>query len=72
MATLRTESRKTTTHDRHNATIAGASDAVLNNPVQRFARDLNTASNHRIFERDGRYADHTRHLLGQPIQSLLV
>jgi hypothetical protein len=52
--------------------LIGASGAMLDNPIQRFARDINTASNHIIFERESRYGDHTRQLLGQPITSRLV
>jgi|GEM_PF-6689144 len=39
---------------------------------QRFARDINTASNHVIFERETRYGDHVRQLLGQPITNRLA
>ncbi len=39
------------------ASLIGASGAMLDNPIQRFARDINTASNHVIFERESRYGD---------------
>lgn len=54
------------------ASLVGASGAMLDNPIQRFARDINTASNHVVFEREGRYGDYARQLLGQPIKSFLV
>lgn len=54
------------------ASLIGASGAMLDNPIQRFARDINTASNHVIFERESRYGDHARQLLGQPITNRLV
>ena len=53
------------------ASLIGASGAMLDNPIQRFARDINTASNHVIFERESRYGDHARQLLGQPITNRL-
>ena len=54
------------------ASLGGAGGAMLDNPIQRFARDINTASNHVVFEREGRYGDYARQLFGQPIKSLLV
>ena len=54
------------------ASLIGASGAMLDNPIQRYARDVNTASNHLIFERASRYGDYTRQLLGQPITNRLV
>lgn len=54
------------------ASLVGASGAMLDNPVQRFARDINTASNHVVFERESRYGDYARQLLGQPITNRLV
>ena len=54
------------------ASLIGASGAMLDNPIQRFARDINTASNHVIFERESRYADHTRQLFDQPITNRLI
>jgi len=42
------------------ASLIGASGAMLDNPIQRFARDINTAANHLIFERESRYGDHAR------------
>ncbi len=54
------------------ASLGGASGAMLSNPIQRFARDINTASNHIGFEREGRYGDYARQLLGQPVTSVLV
>ena len=54
------------------ASLIGASGAMLDNPIQRFARDISTASNHVIFERESRYGDHTRQLLDQPITNRLI
>lgn len=54
------------------ASLGGASGALLDNPIQRFARDINTASNHVVFEREARYGDYARQLIGQPITNLLV
>ncbi len=54
------------------ASLGGASGAFLDNPIQRFARDINTASNHVVFERESRYGDYARQLLGQPITNKLV
>lgn len=54
------------------ASLVGASGAMLDNPIQRFARDVSTASNHVIFERESRLGDHTRQLFGQPIANQLV
>jgi 3-hydroxy-9,10-secoandrosta-1,3,5(10)-triene-9,17-dione monooxygenase len=54
------------------ASLVGASGAMLDNPIQRFARDINTASNHVVFERESRYGDHARQLFGQPITNQLV
>lgn len=54
------------------ASLVGASGAMLDNPIQRCARDINTAANHVVFERESRYADHARQLLGQPITNQLV
>jgi len=53
------------------ASLIGASGAMLDNPIQRFARDINTAANHLIFERESRYGDHARQLIGQPITNRL-
>ena len=54
------------------ASLVGASGAMLDNPIQRFARDVSTAANHIVFDRESRYADHTRQLLGQPITNPMV
>lgn len=54
------------------ASLVGASGAMLDNPIQRFARDINTASNHVVFGRESRYGDYARHLFGQPITNILV
>lgn len=54
------------------ASLIGASGAMLDNPIQRFARDINTASNHVIFERESRYGDYARQLFDQPITRRLV
>ena len=54
------------------ASLIGASGAMLDNPIQRCARDISAASNHVIFERESRYGDHARQLIGQPITNLLV
>ena len=53
-------------------TLMGAGGAMLDNPVKRFARDINTAANHKIFEHDVRYADHARLLLEQAPKSFLA
>lgn len=49
--------------------ITGASGSRLDNPIQRAMRDITTGSNHVIFDRESRYADYGRLLLGQPIQN---
>ncbi len=54
------------------ASLIGASGAMLDNPIQRCARDVSAAANHVIFERESRYGDHARQLLGQPITNPLV
>ncbi len=54
------------------ASLVGASGAMLDNPIQRCARDISTAANHVIFERESRYGDYTRQLFGQPITNRLV
>lgn len=54
------------------ASVAGASGSRLDNPIQRALRDISTASNHAIFDRESRYADYGRLLLGQPTQSPLA
>ncbi len=54
------------------ASVTGASGAFLDSPIQRALRDITTASNHVIFDREVRYADYGRILLDQPIQNMLV
>ncbi len=54
------------------ASLTGASGAMLDNPIQRCARDVSAAANHVIFERESRYGDHARQLIGQPITNRLV
>jgi len=54
------------------ATIAGASGARLDNPIQRALRDIQTASNHAFFDRESRYADYGRVLTGQGAQSMIA
>ena len=54
------------------AALTGASGAMLDNPIQRFARDINTSSNHVVFEREARYGDYARQLLGLPLTNMLV
>ncbi len=54
------------------ASLVGASGAMLDNPIQRHARDIATAANHVIFERESRYGDHARQLIGQPITNRLI
>lgn len=49
--------------------VTGASGSRLDNPIQRALRDVSTGSNHVIFDRESRYADYGRLLLGQPIQN---
>ena len=43
---------------------SGAGSNNLNNPLQRCLRDVNTASNHVVFDRDSRYRDFGRTLVG--------
>ena len=51
---------------------AGASSNNLANPLQRCLRDINTASNHVVFDRDSRYRDLGRTLVGlDPASALL-
>lgn len=54
------------------ASLIGASGAMLDNPIQRCARDISAGANHVIFDRESRYGDHARQLIGQPITNLLV
>jgi len=54
------------------ASLVGASGAMLDNPIQRCARDVSTASNHVIFERESRYGDYARQLFGQPTTNQIV
>jgi len=52
--------------------VTGASGSRLDNPIQRAMRDITTGSNHVIFDRESRYADYGRLLLGQPPQNPLA
>ncbi|MEM9041220.1 MAG: hypothetical protein AAGD33_15085 [Actinomycetota bacterium] len=52
--------------------VTGAGGLRLESPIQRALRDITTGSNHIIFDRETRYADHGRTLLDQPIQSFMV
>lgn len=52
--------------------VTGASGSRLDNPIQRALRDVTTAANHVVFDRESRYADHGRLLLGQPLQNAMV
>jgi len=52
--------------------VTGAGGLRLDSPIQRALRDITTGSNHIIFDRESRYADYGRTLLGEPIQSFLV
>ncbi|MEM7286229.1 MAG: acyl-CoA dehydrogenase family protein [Actinomycetota bacterium] len=52
--------------------VTGASGLRLESPIQRALRDITTGSNHIIFDRESRFADYGRTLLGEPIQSFLV
>ena len=52
--------------------VTGASGSRLDSPIQRALRDITTASNHAIFDRESRYADYGRLLLDQPIQNPMV
>ncbi|MEM7140989.1 MAG: acyl-CoA dehydrogenase family protein [Actinomycetota bacterium] len=52
--------------------VTGASGLSLDSPIQKALRDITTGSNHAIFDRESRYADYGRTMLGEPIQSLLV
>ena len=54
------------------ASVIGASGSRLDNPIQRALRDVSTATNHVVFDRESRYADHGRLLLGQPLKNLMV
>lgn len=54
------------------ASVAGASGSRLDNPIQRALRDISTGSNHAIFDRESRYADYARLLLGEPVQTPLA
>ena len=52
--------------------VTGASGSRLDNPIQRAMRDITTGSNHVIFDRESRYADYGRLLLGQPPQNAMA
>jgi len=52
--------------------VTGASGSRLDNPIQRALRDITAGSNHVIFDRESRYADYGRLLLGQPLQNSMV
>ncbi|MEM7016455.1 MAG: hypothetical protein AAF512_03830 [Pseudomonadota bacterium] len=52
--------------------VTGASGSRLDSPIQKALRDISTGSNHLIFDREARYADYGRTLLGQPVKSMLV
>ncbi len=54
------------------ASVTGASGSRLDNPIQRALRDVVAASNHVVFDRESRYANHGRLLLGQPLEALLI
>lgn len=54
------------------AAIMGASGNMLSNPVQRAVRDINTASCHVVFDREARYGDFARLMLGEPMTSMMV
>lgn len=51
------------------ASVMGASGSRLDNPIQRALRDITAGSNHVIFDRESRYADYGRILLGERPQS---
>ncbi len=51
---------------------AGAGGNMLDNPIQRAVRDINTASCHIVFDRDSRYGDYGRQLFGLPPTNMLV
>lgn len=51
---------------------AGAGSNNLNNPLQRCLRDINTASCHVVFDRDSRYRDFGRTLVGMDPTNLMV
>lgn len=52
--------------------VMGAGGSTLDSPIQKALRDVSTGSNHIIFDREARYADYGRTLLGQPITSMMV
>jgi hypothetical protein len=52
--------------------VTGASGSRLDNPIQRALRDVTTASNHAVFDRESRYSDYGRLLFGQPLRSPMV
>ncbi len=54
------------------ASFTGASGAMLDSPIQRCGRNISAAANHVIFDRESRYGDHVRQLIGQPITNRLV
>ncbi len=54
------------------ASVTGASGSRLDNPIQRALRDVSTAANHVVFDRESRYGDYGRLLLGQPLQNPIV
>jgi len=51
--------------------ITGASGAHLDSPIQRAMRDITTASNHVFFDREARYADAGRILVGESSQGVM-
>jgi alkylation response protein AidB-like acyl-CoA dehydrogenase len=54
------------------ASVTGANGSRLDNPIQRALRDISAGSNHAIFDREMRYADYGRLLLGQPMQGMMA
>ena len=54
------------------ASVTGASGSRLDNPIQRALRDVTTASNHVVFDREARYADYGRLLLTRPLRNRMV
>jgi len=51
---------------------AGAGSNNLDNPLQRCLRDINTASSHVVFDKDSRYRDYGRTLVGMDPTSAML
>jgi len=51
---------------------AGASAHMIDNPLQKVQRDMNTAACHAVFDKEMRYGDLGSILLEQPVKGFLV